>query len=60
MRILSQNPQLLQIRIFCCPEEGCRKKLASLRDLNIHLKMKHKSNYKIELASGSIAITKHR
>jgi hypothetical protein len=55
----SKNPILLErAKIFACPQDGCRKKMESLRALNIHLKMKHNSEYKIELDSGSYAITR--
>ncbi len=58
MKSVSQNPiQLERARIFACPKDGCRKKMDSLRALNIHLKMKHDSEFKIELDAGSYAIT---
>ena len=44
-------------KIYGCPEDGCRKKMDSLRALNIHLVQKHKSEYRIELDSRSYAIT---
>jgi len=57
---MSQSPQLLQIKIFCCPEFGCRKKFEKIRGLNIHLKMRHKSDYQIEVIDGSTTITGRR
>jgi len=56
-----QKPILMErAKVFACPEYGCRKKMSSLRDLNIHLVQKHKSDYRIEFGSssnGSHAIT---
>jgi len=57
----SKNPILLErAKIFACPFDGCRKKMDSLRALNIHLTQKHKAEFKIELNTGSYAITRMR
>ena len=56
-----KNPILLErSKIFGCPFEGCRKKMDSLRSLNIHLTRKHQAEFKIELDAGSHAITRMR
>jgi len=53
-----KKPIILETaKIYACPEYNCRKKMDSLRSLNIHLCRKHKSEYRIELDSGSYAIT---
>jgi hypothetical protein len=51
-------PMLERAKIFACPIDGCRKKMDSMRALNIHLKMKHGAQFKIELDQGSYAITR--
>ena len=57
---MSQEIQLAKPKIIACPEKNCRKKFFTIRDLNIHLKMKHKSDYFIELINGSQVITRLR
>lgn len=58
---IHKNPILLErAKIFGCPFDGCRKKMDSLRALNIHLTQKHDSDFKIELDSRSYAITRMR
>jgi len=42
---------ILMKSILCCPECVKRKKIRrfdNFKDLNIHLKMKHGANYKLE------------
>ncbi len=55
---MSQEIQLAKPKIIACPEKNCRKKFFTIRDLNIHLKMKHGAQFKIELDNGSYAITR--
>ena len=50
------KPQMRLVEIFCCPENGCRKKTGTIKNLNIHLSMKHQTKYKIELIDGSTPI----
>ncbi len=57
---MSQEIKLAKPKIIACPQKNCRKKFFTIRDLNIHLKMKHKSDYFIELISGSQVITRLR
>lgn len=54
---MSQSPILLKAKIFACPIEGCRKKMASIRDLNIHLVKRHNSEFSIKLDPSGYAIT---
>jgi len=55
--IVSQKPILLRAKIFACPIEGCRKKMASIRDLNSHLTKRHNAGFKIKLNDSEYAIT---
>lgn len=56
MKNMSQTPILLKAKIFACPVDGCRKKMASIRDLNSHLTKKHNAGFKIELNHSEHAI----
>jgi len=56
-KTMSQNPILLRAKIFACPIDGCRKKMASIRDLNQHLSKRHNAGFKIHLNHSEYAIT---
>jgi len=57
---MSQEIQLAKPKIIACPEKNCRRKYDSIRALNIHLTITHKSDYFIDLINGSQAVTRLR
>jgi len=54
---MSQTPILLKAKIFACPIDGCRKKMATIRALNHHLTTKHNAGFKIRVNHSEYAIT---
>lgn len=50
--------QILKVKIYACPETHCRKKCSTLKNLNIHISIKHKLNYKIELDNQLMGIVR--
>ena len=57
---MKPKTKIKQLEIFACPFEHCRKKSFTLKGLNVHIVIKHKSNFLLEIIDGNKPIARLR